>query len=227
MSNFFDQLSTGFTNASRTVSQKVKNLNDTNKLTSQVKTEQNNIHQNLVAIGQKYYDLCRDNPDEEFRGMVEAIIKSEQTIARLQQEIESVRAREPELMPVPEQQTIGNAGASGASDFRTCPNCGSRSQGDSAFCSHCGQKLAVQAAQYDKIYQQNPASSVQNSVNVVTEEQANAAQASAVEPEPEPEYIDAQITEPEFNSASAFCPYCGKKLSVPGARFCSECGSTL
>ncbi|MDE6087592.1 MAG: zinc-ribbon domain-containing protein [Oscillospiraceae bacterium] len=222
MSNFFDQLSTGFTNASRTVSQKMKNLNDTNKLTSQVKTEQNNIHQNLVAIGQKYYDLCRDNPDEEFRSMVEAIIKSEQTITRLQQEIENVRAREPELMPVSEQQTTGNAGAS---DFRTCPNCGSRSQENSAFCSHCGQKLAAQAAQYDKIYQQNPvqnAPSVQDPVNDTMQEIPTESKS-----EPEPEYIDAQITEPDFNSVSAFCPYCGKKLSVPGARFCSECGSTL
>ncbi|MDE7122238.1 MAG: zinc-ribbon domain-containing protein [Oscillospiraceae bacterium] len=223
-SKFFDQLSAGFTNASRTVSQKVKNLNDTNKLTSQVKTEQNNIHQNLVAIGQKYYDLCRDNPDEEFQAMVEAIIKSEQTIARLQQEIESVRAREPELMSVPGQSTI-NININTPSDFRTCPNCGSRSQGDSAFCPHCGQNLTSQTAQYDQIYQQNSAQDLTQDAEPesVPDTEDSIAQVFAEELKIDPDFNPA----PDSAPVSSFCPYCGNKLSIPNARFCSECGRTL
>ncbi|MDE6729279.1 MAG: zinc ribbon domain-containing protein [Oscillospiraceae bacterium] len=225
-SKFFDQLSAGFTNASRTVSQKVKNLNDTNKLTSQVKTEQNNIHQNLVAIGQKYYDLCRDNPDEEFQAMVEAIIKSEQAIARLQQEIESVRAREPELMSVPGQSTI-NINSNTASESGICPNCGSKLQGDSAFCPHCGQNLTAQPAQYDKIYQQNPAQDLTQDAKPesVPEEQPedSIAQVFASELKTDSDFDPV----PDSAPVSSFCPYCGNKLSVPDARFCSECGRTL
>lgn len=215
--SFFDHFNASVTNATRTVSQKVKNLNDTNKLTSQIKTEQNNIQQNLIAIGQKYYEICRNNPDEDFRSMVEAITKSEQAIAQLQQEIENVRAREPELMSVPEQSVSTFTAPKPAA--MVCMNCGNTYENGTAFCSVCGQKLV---SQYENLYQAKNAP-------VETERDA-AAQIdpeTVTEEKPEPEFIEAQITEPDTEATPAFCPYCGHHLSVPDAPFCSECGKAL
>lgn len=212
---FLDQLNASVTNAARTVSQKVKNLNDTNKLTSQIKTEQNNIQQNLTAIGQKYYQLCRENPDEDFRSMIEAIIKSEQAIARLQQEVESVRAREPELMPVPEQ----SAAAPARPAAMVCVNCGNTYESGTAFCSVCGQKLV---SQYENLYQAKNTPETEQNATTIPE-----AMTEEKEEKTKPEFVEAQITEPETEAAPAFCPYCGNHLSVPDAPFCSECGKAL
>ncbi|HAQ63006.1 MAG TPA: hypothetical protein DCR23_00945, partial [Ruminococcaceae bacterium] len=82
--SFFDKLSANLTNATRTVSQNLKNSTDASKLMSQITAENRNIQENLNAIGKLYYDICKDEPDEAFRPMVEAIIKSEQRIAELQ-----------------------------------------------------------------------------------------------------------------------------------------------
>lgn len=198
MSNFFDQLTTGFTNAGRTVSQKMKNLNDTNKLTGQVKSEQHNIQQNLIAIGQKYYDLCRDNPDEDFREMVEAIMKSEKAIAQLQQEIESVRAREPELMPVPQESS------------QTTVN------------------VNITPGQYDTIYQQSPAQNPAPVQDEPTVQEAIYTTTTEPEPKQATEPELHSDFNSDLNTPSAFCPYCGKNLSsTPNAIYCPECGQAI
>ena len=140
--SFFDKLSANLTNATRTVSQNLKNSTDASKLMSQITAENKNIQENLTAIGKLYYDICKDEPDEAFRPMVEAIIKSEQRITELQESIKIIRSREPELVPVPETDTP--APEHPAPSLMVCMGCGNTYPNGTAFCSVCGQKLVPQ-----------------------------------------------------------------------------------
>lgn len=229
MASFFDQLNASIKNAGRTVSQKAKNLNESNKLSSQLKAEEHNIQQNLIAIGQKYYDLCKENPDDDFRAMVEAIAESEQKIEGLRQEIDEIRAREPELVSVPEE-TCRPVNASAKPSAMVCMNCGNTYETGNTFCAVCGQKLT---AQYANLY-------TASNAPVQTEHDVQVKPEMTETPAPEEEEIvDAVISEPEQPAVQetvqedetapkpSFCPYCGKPLNTPGQLFCGECGKSL
>ncbi|MDE6005532.1 MAG: zinc ribbon domain-containing protein [Oscillospiraceae bacterium] len=223
---FFDKLKVNAKNAGKTIEQKAKNLSEANKLNTQLKAEERNIQQNLIAIGQKYYDLYKESPDEEFQEMVEAIIKSEQKIDELKQEIEAIRAREPELDPIPEEATITEPVNTPAEpSAMVCMNCGNTYEAGNTFCAVCGQKLTAQYA--DSNTATNAPVQTENDVQV-QQEVADA---------PEEEIVDAIISEneqepeitqgDESDSKQTFCPYCGNKLNVSGQLFCGECGKAL
>lgn len=212
MPNFFDKLNVDLTNAGRKVSQKMKNSSDASKLMSEINAENKSIQGNLMAIGKLYYDICRDNPDEQFREMVESITHSEQRIAELQESIKIIRAREPELVSVPEQTIVPPVKPSAM----VCMGCGNTYPDGTAFCSVCGQKLVAQ-------YQSAAAAA---SAPMQT---AADVQFKPEEPEPEVMITDAEIIEPEAPEAEKpqFCPYCGKKISFAGQTFCDNCGHAV
>lgn len=141
--SFFDKLSANLTNATRTVSQNLKNSTDASKLMSQITAENKNIQENLTAIGKLYYDICKDAPDDAFREMVESIAKSEQRIIELKESIEIIRSREPELVPVPEAPSSATPEQPSPS-LMVCMGCGNTYPTGTAFCSICGQKLVPQ-----------------------------------------------------------------------------------
>lgn len=225
MPNFFDRLNANVTNATRTVAQKAKNLNEANKLNSQIKAEEHNIQQNLIAIGQKYYEICKDSPDEVFKTMVASIAESEQKIAGLKQEIEAIRAREPELVPIPEEvTTVKPVNPPAEPSAMVCMNCGNTYEAGNIFCAVCGQKLT---AQYEN-------SDTATNAPVQTENDVQVNQEIVDTPKEEEEIIEAEISEEkqsvaqeETSEKSAFCPYCGNKLNVAGQLFCGECGKAL
>lgn len=142
--SFFDRLSANLTNATRTVSQNLKNSTDASKLMSQITAENRNIQENLTAIGKLYYDICKDEPDEAFRPMVEAIIKSEQRIVELQESVKVIRSREPELVPVPDENGNISDQSGVKPSVMVCMGCGNTYSHGTAFCSVCGQKLVPQ-----------------------------------------------------------------------------------
>lgn len=224
---FFDKLNASMTNASRTVAQKAKNFNESNKLNSQLKVEEHNIQQNLIEIGQKYYERCKENPSEDFKTMVESIAESEQKIEQLKQEIEEIRAREPELVPIPEEVTVSkSANTPTEPSAMVCMNCGNTYESGNTFCAVCGQKLT---AQYSDLYTANNAPvQTENDVQVKPE-------MTEMSGTTEDEVVDAVISEPEQSavqedetvSKPSFCPYCGKPLNTLGQLFCGECGKPL
>ncbi len=214
--SFFDKLSANLTNAGRTVSQKVKNSSDASKLLNEISAENKSIQENLTAIGKLYYDIQKDNPDEEFRDMVDAIKKSQQRITELQESIKIIRAREPELVPVPEDHPSAEVPASSAKpSAMVCMGCGNTYSEGTAFCSVCGQKLVPQ---YHDAAQAASAS-------------AQSAEDVQVKEEPAPEVDSETITDAvivsEDTEESRFCPYCGKKISVSGQTFCDQCGHAI
>ena len=199
--SFFDKLSANLTNATRTMSQNLKNSTDASKLMSQITAENKNIQENLTAIGKLYYDICKDEPDEAFRPMVEAIIKSEQRIAELQESIKIIRSREPELVPVPDGEENTEVKEQPVSSLMVCMGCRNTYPQGTAFCSVCGQKLVPQAQ--------------------------NTASAPAAPPVTEPEMTNKFEAVQEESETSQFCPYCGKKITLAGQAFCDNCGHAI
>lgn len=217
MSNFFDKLNAHLTNTGRTVSQKVKNSSDASKLMSDITTENKTIQANLNAIGKLYYDMCKDDPDEPFREMVEAIIRSEQRIAELQESIKIVRAREPELVPIPESSPAYANQPQVSPSAMVCMGCGNTYPGGTAFCAVCGQKLVPQ-------YQSAAAAAsapAQTAEDVQVKPEESVSESETV--------IDAEIIEDsaEASEQEQFCPYCGKKITIPGQTFCDHCGHAI
>lgn len=222
--SFFDKLSANLTNESRKLSQKVKNSTDASKLMSEITAENKNIQENLTAIGKLYYDICKDNPDESFREMVDAIAKSEKRILELQESVKIIRSREPELVPVPEDIPSSPMPKQAKPTAMVCMGCGNTYTEGNAFCSVCGQKLVPQ-------YQ-----------NAAAAAAAPAQTAADVQTKPETafndtssEIIDAEIVEDAavnlnktpVQEESKFCPYCGKKIADASQRFCDNCGHAV
>ncbi|MBR1555056.1 MAG: zinc ribbon domain-containing protein [Oscillospiraceae bacterium] len=223
---FFDKLGANLTNESRKFSQKVKNSSDASKLMSEITAENKNIQENLTAIGRTYYDNHKDEPDEMFRDMVDAISKSEQRIAELQESIRVIRAREPELVPVPEDAPAPVRAQTAKPSAMVCMGCGNTYPSGTAFCSVCGQKLVPQyqdAAEVSAAPAQT-AEDIQFQTEPVMseEEKAEAVDAEIIETTT----TDSAEEEPVAETAK-FCPYCGKELTTSGQAFCENCGHAV
>ncbi|MBE6851282.1 MAG: hypothetical protein E7504_06060 [Ruminococcus sp.] len=210
--SFMDKLSANVTNAGKIVSQKVKNMSDASSLTSAQNTEKRNIQDTLMEIGKLYYEKHKNDPNAEFAQQIASILTSEKRIAELQAEIELVRAREPELVIVPE--TPKPAQPSRVPTAMVCMHCGRSYAANVNTCQTCGQALIPQygtfqnkpAPQpvaetwYTTGQEQNPAGSTQNPA--ASEKTDGAA------------------------AASRFCAYCGKPCTQ-GQIFCAHCGKKL
>ncbi|MBR0484395.1 MAG: zinc-ribbon domain-containing protein [Oscillospiraceae bacterium] len=224
---FFDKLGANLTNESRKLSQKVKNSSDASKLMSEITAENKNIQENLTAIGRMYYDNHKDEPDEMFRDMVDAIAKSEQRITELQESIRVIRAREPELVPVPEDIPASARTQQTKPSAMVCMGCGNTYPSGTAFCSVCGQKLVPQYQDASEI----------SSAPAQTAEDIQFQTETTLSEEEKAEAVDAEIIETTAeNSASSeeisgetakFCPYCGKEIQIPNQAFCENCGHAV
>jgi len=227
MGTFFDKLSANLTNESRKLSQKVKNSTDASRLMSEITAENKNIQENLNAIGKLYYDICKDEPDEAFRAMVEAITRSEQRIAELRESIKTIRAREPELVPVPDDIPSASPAQSTKPSAMVCMGCGNTYAEGNVFCAVCGQKLVPQ-------YQNAAAASsapAQTAADVQTkpEEPVKTSESEIIDAEIIEEKINLQKTTSDENvdKNKKCCPYCGKIISFEGQAFCDDCGHAL
>ncbi len=212
--SFFDKLGASLTNAGRIASQNVKNMSDVSQLKNEIETEKRNIQQNFSKIGKLYYDKMKDQPGEEFREMIYAVRDSEQHIADLERQIQVVRAREPELVPVPDTPSAMKASV-GKPAGMVCMNCGNTYEAGNTFCAVCGQKLTAQYATPEDA----AAAPVQTAEDVRKID-------DAVTPPPQEKIFDAKIISPE-ESRFRICPNCGKKAEEVDQKFCAECGHAL
>lgn len=141
--SLLDKLSANVTNAGRIASQKVKNMSEANSLSTEQRNERNSIQRNLSEIGRLYYEKYKDVPDAEFAALISEIKASEQKIQELDAEIEAVRAREPELVPIPEDEEIRPAAQPTA---KVCMQCGATYAVTETVCTGCGTELVAQYA---------------------------------------------------------------------------------
>lgn len=203
--SFMDKLSANVTNAGKIVSQKVKNMSDASSLTSAQNTEKRNVQDTLMEIGKLYFEKHKNDPNAEFSQQVASILTSEKRIAELQAEIEAVRAREPELVPVPETPKVQPQKTPTA---MVCMQCGRSYAAGAANCQNCGQQLVPQYGTFQK-----PQTVAENWYS--TEPESMTPEAPAEE---------RKIEQP--TSASRFCAYCGKPCTQ-GQIFCAHCGKKL
>ncbi len=146
MAGFLDVLSANVTNAGRTVSQKAKNISEATSLTNEQRAETRKIQEAYSEIGKLYYEKFKDTltPDSDFVELMDTITKASARIDALQEEIESIRARKPELVDVPEYSHPTPAAEKKCVMY--CMGCGATYGAGQAYCEKCGYKLEEQKA---------------------------------------------------------------------------------
>lgn len=120
---FFDEVGKKLTKAGQGVAQSTKNVATVAKLNSAISDEEKNINRQLLAIGQAYFDLHKDNPEEAMAEAVGSIIRSQEQIARCKEQVRQIKG------------------------MVNCPNCGAEVAYSAAFCNACGHQMPQHAPQ--------------------------------------------------------------------------------
>ncbi len=206
--SFLDKLSANVTNVSRTVSQKTRNFSESNSLANEQRMEKRRIQELMQEIAQLYFEKYKNDPDAEFAKQIAAIRNSEKRIAELQVQIEEIRAREPELINIPEEPKVQRMPTA-----MVCMQCGRTYPAGETTCKSCGYQLIPQHGEPGK----------QNTVRPQTVAE-NWYAPDQNEAPAQPEAPEAPQSEEQ--STSKFCAYCGKPCSA-GQVFCANCGKKL
>ncbi len=219
--SFLDKLSANVTNAGKIVSQKAKNMTDANSLSNAQRAEKRNIQEQMNEIARLYFEKYKDDPNAEFAAQIASIHASEQRIAEIQAEIEAVRAREPELIPVPEDPKP----APKQPTAMVCMQCGRSYAPTEYSCKDCNSQLVPQYGTF-------PNAARPEAPTVTPAAPAETTEAAPVQPEApaetpaQPETTDA-APQPEASAPTGgFCAYCGKPHEA-GQAFCAGCGKKL
>ena len=213
--SFSDKLSANLTNAGRTVSQSLKNFSDSNSLQREMNAQKRSIQQKIMEIGQLYYDKYKDDPGADFMEQIESISNSERRIREIQDEIQDVQSRKPDLVQVPVTQGSVKPSA------MVCMQCGCTSSDiTQIYCASCGQKLTPQYP--------TAAAAALAPAQTASDVRTKPVQPSLTKPAgivlPEK---SEQSPAPETPApAGRFCTRCGAKADAESL-FCAQCGNKL
>lgn len=114
---FFDEVSKKLAKAGQGVAQSTKNVAAVAKLNSSISDEEKNINHQLALIGQAYYDLHQNDPEDAMAMAVQSIRRSKEQIAQYKEQILQIKG------------------------IVNCPNCGAEVPYSAAFCNTCGHKM--------------------------------------------------------------------------------------
>ena len=115
--NIFEKLEEALTEAGRDVSQKAKDVTEIAKLKLDIKSKEDYVQKQYVALGLNYYNNHKDDENSEEAEMFYLIGEALEEIARMKEEVLRIQ---------------------GATE---CPSCGTKVQLGAAFCSRCGNKM--------------------------------------------------------------------------------------
>lgn len=226
MAGFFDKLTANVTNVSRIGIQKAKNMSEANSLGNEQKSEKRNIQNQYAEIGRQYYEQHKNDPDAMYPDQIASIIASEKRIEELEVQIAAVRAREPELVEVPDTTPAPKPAAApaptGEPTSMVCMQCGSTYGTDKKMCTVCNEELVPQYGGEPVVRTEPNSTRPETSAD---EEKPNTLDV-LTEDAPKEETGNADALETDAPKADAFCPYCGKPVEAD-AHFCSSCGKTL
>lgn len=117
------------------VGKKAKGNYDVVAMNTKVSSLRREIQAIYSKIGEQYYAIHKETPDEALKDFVETIKDKEIQIAEIQQQIEDTKAATAEI-PL----KIANSSDDQEVDVNIiyCTNCGSAIPEDSSFCTNCG-----------------------------------------------------------------------------------------
>lgn len=116
---FFKGLGNKISQTSQEAIKKTKEIADTTKLNSEISAEEKKINGIYHDIGQKYFELHSDSPEDEFAELIISIKNSMRRIEEAKEEIRKLKGK------------------------RKCSECSAEVEGEAPFCPMCGAKLPI------------------------------------------------------------------------------------
>lgn len=114
---FFEDIGKKVSQTSQGAIRKTKIMAETSKINSQISAEKRTISDNFMKLGERYFELFGENPDENLAVFVTAVREAQQRIADFEEQIKKLKGVE------------------------CCPNCGAEVMEGALFCTGCGTKL--------------------------------------------------------------------------------------
>lgn len=120
------------------VGKKAKGNYDVVAMNTKVSSLHREIQGIYPKIGEQYYAIYKEAPDEALKDFVETIKDKEAQIAEIQKQIEDTKEATAEI-----SLKIANSSDDQKVDanIKYCPNCGSAIPADSCFCTYCGAPI--------------------------------------------------------------------------------------
>ena len=191
--------------------EQMKNLAEISRINALISEEETKINNMYCQIGKLYATVHRSDSEEEFAGLVAAVMESESKVEEYRVKILTVKGliRCPKCgmelpkaaafcmacgTPIPKVETPVQEEAAAPAET-VCANCGAKLEADAMFCAQCG--TSVQAA----------------------------AESAPVEEDTREEPAEVPAAEEE-TPARCVCGNCGAVLEY-GALFCGNCGVSM
>lgn len=120
---FFEDIGKKVSQTSQDAIKKTKALAETTKINGLISAEKRVIAENYGKIGEKYYELFSDSPEESLAVFIAAIKEANQQIEEYEDQIKKLKG------------------------IDSCPNCGAPAKEGALFCTSCGTKLETPPAE--------------------------------------------------------------------------------
>ncbi len=114
---FFEDLGKKVSQTSQDAIKKTKAMAETARINSQISAENKTVWDSFTKLGQRYFELFGENPDDSLAEYVAAIRDSRQKIEEYEEQITKLKG------------------------LTRCPNCGAEMRDAAVFCTACGTKL--------------------------------------------------------------------------------------
>jgi uncharacterized membrane protein YvbJ len=114
---FFEDIGKKVSQTGQDAIKKTKIMAETSKINSQISAEKRSISENYSQLGEKYFELFGENPDENLAVFITAIKEAQLKIEDFEEQINKLRGIE------------------------CCPSCGAEIKDGALFCTGCGAKL--------------------------------------------------------------------------------------
>lgn len=152
--DYFNDLGRKVLETGQNVLQKTKSISDTGKLNSMISDEERKINNNYLKIGKLYFSIYKNEYEEKFSEMINAIKESEEKIQNYRKEIQDIKGIECcEICgsKVPKDAVfcsscgglINKKKISETMNFTKCQNCGAMVSKNMRYCTACGKPIEI------------------------------------------------------------------------------------